>query len=136
MKHNAHVRAHPAVRLADNNNCTVRALSRAFGISYVAAYCMAQKFGRPHGNGYSWDSYRETIRYLAKIHGKKLVCLNHKESRRDYGKTIVSAQRRLSATETVFFNVRGHTMCFRDGETNDWADGRRHHIWQVWRLTS
>jgi hypothetical protein len=97
---------------------------------------MAQQFGRKHNCGYAWGDYLDTIKCLAKRHGKKVEVLSHMDSRRDYGKTITSAQRRLSATETVFFNVRGHTMCFKNGETNDWAGGRRHHIWQVWRLTS
>ena len=114
----------------------MKAVKNAFDISYPHAYELLRAAGRPHGNGLSWDSYARVIKRLAKQRGMKLEMLSRRDSRRDYGKTVVSAQRRLGRTETVFFNVRGHTMSFRQGYTNDWADGRRHHIWQVWRLTS
>ena len=132
--HNAHCSAHPCFK--DNNNCTVRSVKNAFDISYQRAYEECRRDGRPHGNGYSWGSYLLTVKRLAKQHGKRVEVLGQRDARRDYGKTVVSAQRRLARGETAIFNVRGHTMCFRNRYTNDWADGRRHHIWQVWRITS
>lgn len=131
---NAHVMQHPCWN--DNNNCTVRAIKNAFDISYPHAYEALKQAGRPHGCGLPWESYRACIKVLAKKRGMKLESLDYRTSRREYGKTVVSAQRRVGRHETVFFNVRSHTMSFRQGYTNDWADGRRHHIWQVWRLTS
>lgn len=130
----AHVMAHPCWK--DNNNCTVKSLKNTFDISYPRAYEEAKRDGRPHGNGYSWGSYLRTVERLAKEQGRKVERIGRAKARRDYGKTIVSAQRRLGRGETAIFNVRGHTMSFRNGYTNDWADGRRHHIWEVWRITS
>ena len=132
--HTAHVMAHPVYR--DSANCTVRAIKNLFDLSYPAAYEEARKDGRKHGCGYKWDKYYGTVKRLAKARGMKVQRLKTGPSRRDYGKTVVSAQRRLARGESVIFNVRGHTMSYVDGYTNDWADGRRHHIWQVWRLTS
>ena len=132
--HTAHVMAHPCYR--DNNNCTVRSVKNLFDLSYPAAYEACKEFGRRHGCGYSWTGYHDTVYHLAKQRGLKVDRLDRRQSRRDYGKTVVSAQRRLARGESVIFNVRGHTMSFVDGYTNDWADGRRHHIWEVWRLTA
>lgn len=130
----SHVAKHPCFR--DGNNCTVKAVKNAFGISWVSAYLECQKDGRRHNHGYSWAMYAKTMARLAKQRGLKLKMLDYQQSRKDYGKTVVSAQKALTATETVIFNVRGHTMCFNKGYTNDWANGRRHHIWQVWRICS
>ena len=132
--HTAHVMAHPCYN--DNNNCTVRSVKNLFDLSYPAAYEACKEFGRRHGCGYSWVSYNDTVTHLAKQRGLKVERLQRHQARRDYGKTVVSAQRRLARGESVIFNVRGHTMSYVDGYTNDWADGRRHHIWEVWRLTS
>jgi len=131
---NSHVMRHPCWK--DNANCTVKAVKNAFDISYPHAYEVLRAAGRPHGHGLPWDSYARAIKRLAKQRGMKLEMLSCFDSVRDYGKTIVTAQRRVARNETVFFNVRGHTMSIRRGYTNDWADGRRHHIWQVWRLTA
>lgn len=128
----SHVAKHPAFR--DNANCTVKAVKNAFGLSWVKAYEECKADGRPHGNGYCWAKYQHTVRRLAKERGLKLEVLKYRKARQDYGKTVLSAQRRLTASETVFFNVRGHTMSFNKGYTNDWADGRRHHVLSVWRL--
>jgi hypothetical protein len=132
--HQAHLAKHPCWK--DNNNCTVRSVKNAFGISQIRAYEECKRDGRPHGDGYNWGSYYQTVKRLAAEQGRKVDRLMRDEARRDYGKTVVSAQRRLGRGETVIFNVRGHTMSYRNGFTNDWADGRRHHIWEVWRLTS
>lgn len=131
---NAHVMKHPCYR--DSANCTVRSVKNLFDLSYPAAYEACKQGGRRHGCGYSWSSYLHTIKRLAKQRGLKVDRLDQWQSRRDYGKTIVTAQRRLAKGESVVFNVRGHTMSYVDGYTNDWADNRRHHIWEVWRLTS
>lgn len=145
MRHNAHVcewkervccythiTCHPAYR--DENNCTVKALRNAFGLSFPAAYEALKAYGRKHGSGLPWASYLACVKQHAKQRGLKVEVLKWSQARRDYGKTVVSAQRRLAKGETVIFNVRGHTMCYRDGYTNDWADGRRHHINSIWRI--
>jgi len=117
---------HPAYR--DNRNCTVRALRDALGIHLISAYVLMREQGRKHGRGvYPAD----TARYYRNIAGKlgfTYSKLASRDAQRDYGKTIVSAQRALAPHQRVVFGVRGHVIGFHQAQTTDWADNRRHHI--------
>ena len=117
---------HPAYR--DNRNCTVRALRDALGIHLISAYVLMREQGRKHGRGvYPAD----TARYYRNIAGElgyQYSQLANTDAWRDYGKTIVTAQRALAHHQRVVFSVRGHVIGFHNGQSRDWADGRRHHI--------
>ena len=117
---------HPAYR--DKRNCTVRALRDALGIHLISAYVLMREQGRKHGRGvYPAD----TARYYRNIAGKlgfTYSKLASRDAQRDYGKTIVSAQRALAPHQRVVFGVRGHVIGFHQAQTTDWADNRRHHI--------
>ena len=117
---------HPAYR--DNRNCTVRALRDALGIHLITAYELMKEQGRKHGRGVY---PRETATYYRNIAGKlgyQYSKLANIDVWRDYGKTIVTAQRSLAPHQRVVFSVRGHVIGFSNGQSSDWADGRRHHI--------
>lgn len=117
---------HPAYR--DNRNCTVRALRDALGIHLISAYVLMREQGRVHGRGVHPFS---TERYYSNIAGQlgfTYSKLYGRDAHRDYGKTIVTAQRALAKHQRVVFGVRGHVIGFANGETSDWADNRRHHI--------
>ena len=87
---------------------------------------------RPHDSEQTFEAYR-AVNAMAKQHGMKVTRLKRREAQRDYGKTVVSAQRNIRPNQRVIFNVRGHTMGFHNG-TSDWANGRRHHIGTVWEI--
>ena len=130
MRHSVHGATmqylHPAYR--DNRNCTVRALRDALGIHLIDAYVRMREQGRKHGRGvYPAD----TARYYRNIAGElgyQYSQLANTDAWRDYGKTIVTAQRALAHHQRVVFSVRGHVIGFHNGQSRDWADGRRHHI--------
>jgi hypothetical protein len=117
---------HPAYR--DKRNCTVRALRDCLGIHIISAYVLMREQGRKHGRGvYPAD----TARYYRNIAGQlgfNYSKLATRDAQRDYGKTIVSAQRALAPHQRVVFGVRGHVIGFHKAQTTDWADNRRHHI--------
>ena len=125
------VARHPAYR--DNDNCTVRALRDTFDIELITAYEHMKAHGRKHGRRATWDQYRKAVRTMAKLHGMIVNELTRAQAHRDYGKTVVSAQRNMRPNQRVILNVRGHTMGFYNG-TSDWANGRRHHINNVWEI--
>ena len=117
---------------SDTNNCTVRAVANAFGWSMVRSYHHLERHGRKHRRGPSWGAYRTAVKAACKATGRKLV----DEAVPSYGKTIKTLERRLTASETVIVNVRGHTLSYRNQYTNDWAESRRHHVNEVWRITN
>ena len=117
---------HPAYR--DNRNCTVRALRDALGIHLISAYVLMREQGRVHGRGVHPFS---TERYYSNIAGQLGFTYNKlatRDAQRDYGRTIVTAQRALANHQRVVFGVRGHVIGFHNAQTTDWADNRRHHI--------
>lgn len=117
---------HPAYR--DNNNCTVRALRDALGIHIITAYVLMREQGRVHGRGVYPPTTTKYYRNIAAQLGYQYSELRGLDAHRDYGKTIVTAQRALSNHQRVVFSVRGHVIGFHNRQTGDWANGRRHHI--------
>lgn len=117
---------HPAYH--DTRNCTVRGLSDALGIHLISAYVLMREQGRVHGRGVYPPT---TTRYYRNIAGKlgyQYSELRGTDAHRDYGRTIMTAQRALTLRERVVFSVRGHVIGFSNGLTSDWANNRRHHI--------
>lgn len=125
----AMVATHPAYN--DDRNCTVRAIEKALGLHRITAYVEMAEQGRKHGRGVMPALTKQAYRNIAGKYGFTYTKLDRRDAHRDYGKTIVSAQRALARHERVIFNVRGHVIGFANCETNDWAEGRRHHITSV-----
>jgi len=117
---------HPAYR--DARNCTVRALRDALGIHIIDAYVSMREQGRKHGRGVMPNLTTRYYRNIAAERGYQYSQLNNLDAWRDYGKTIVTAQRALADHQRVIFSVRGHVLGFHRSQSSDWADGRRHHI--------
>lgn len=131
-KHNWHVRQHPA--LNDTNNCTVRALRDAFGVSIITAYVHMAKHGRPHAKGPTWSGWKRAAKDMAKQRGYYMKTLSRLTARRLYGATIVTAQRKIQPHQRLVINQRGHTMGWSNGQTTDWAEGRRKRTHTVWEF--
>jgi len=117
---------HPAYR--DSNNCTVRALRDALGIHLISAYVLMREQGRKHGRGVYPGATNRYYRNIAAKLGYQYSTLANIDAWRDYGKTIVTAQRALADHQRVVFCVRGHVIGFHNRQSTDWADGRRHRI--------
>jgi hypothetical protein len=117
---------HPAYR--DTNNCTVRALRDSLGIHLISAYVLMREQGRKHGHGVYPPNTAKYYRNIAGQLGFQYSELCGLDAHRDYGRTIVTAQRALAPHQRVVFSVRGHVLGFHGGQTSDWANGRRHHI--------
>lgn len=115
--------SHPAYD--DDNNCTVRALSVAFEQPLHVIYDLLKQRGRRHGRGMHTPSYHKALRELADQFGYVATPV---DARRDYGKTVVSAARRVMANERCIFQTSGHTLAVVGGTVHDWTDGRRNHI--------
>ena len=117
---------HPAYR--DSNNCTVRALRDALGIHLISAYVLMREQGRKHGRGVYPPTTTKYYRNIAANLGYQYSELRGLDAHRDFGKTVVTAQRALAPHQRVVFSVRGHVLGFHQGRTADWANNRRHHI--------
>lgn len=123
---------HPAYR--DTNNCTVRALCDVFGVHLITAYEHMAKHGRPHRSGPTWSRWKRAAKAMAKQKGYYMRTLSRLTSRRLYGATIVTAQRKIKPHQRLVINQRGHTMGWANSHTNDWAAGRRKRTHTVWEF--
>ena len=117
---------HPAYR--DDRNCTVRALRDALGIHLISAYVLMRDQGRKHGRGVYPPTTTKYYRNIAAALGFQYSELRGLDAHRDYGRTVVTAQRALAPHQRVVLSVRGHVLGFHQGRTGDWANNRRHHI--------
>ena len=141
-KHNEHVQHwrrvhqhrndhwHPCMR--DRADCTVKAIQNAFGWSKVRAYHHNEKYGRKHGRAMNDRRWQAAFKNAGLITGREIKECDVS----DYGKTLASLEKALSPTETVIVNVRRHTLSYRQGYTNDWAESRRLRVQEIWRVAS
>ena len=56
------------------------------------------------------------------------------QAKREYGKTLLTAERELMAHERVVFEVKGHVIGFHNNASNDSAQGRRQRIEAIYRF--
>ena len=124
---------HPVWR--DPNNCVPRALHQATGLHPITVYQICKQFGeREHGQGMTVDKMWLAFKAAAKLIGMRVEYISGQEAKREYGKTVLTAERELMAHERVVFEVKGHVIGFHNKASNDSAQGRRQRIEAVYRF--
>ena len=124
---------HPVYR--DPNNCVPRALHQATGLPPITVYQICMDFGgREHGKGMTVDKMWLAFEAAAKLTGMRVEYIAGQQAKREYGKTLLTAERELMAHERVVFEVKGHVIGFHDSASNDSAQGRRQRIKAIYRF--
>lgn len=117
----------------ETNDCTVRAITAATGLTYDQVHAAMKARGRKNRKGSSIATMQDACNDL----GFQMRQLNSDEYS---AKTILTAQRdrKLKAINHagrgVILNVRGHVAGMVEGEILDWAEGRRHRIRSVFEV--
>ena len=125
---------HPVYR--DPNNCAPRALYQVTGLHPITVYHICKQFGeREHGQGMTVGKMWLAFEAAAKIIGMRVEYLTGQQAKREYGKTLLTAERQLMGHERVVFEVKGHVIGFHNNASNDAAQGRRHRIKAAYRFT-
>lgn len=109
--------------VGDNNDCAVRALSTATGISYAECSEMFQLAGRRKDCGTPWS-------YAVNVHeGIGLVKI------KTYRETINQFVAAHPAGAFVVY-IHGHAIAVVDGIIHDWqhTTGPRHQVWGAWAV--
>jgi len=114
----------------ENNDCTVKALTAATGLTYDECHHALAKQGRKPRRGCNFHT-------MGKRAAKELGFLMEALDWRDYdAKTCISAERdRKLAKGRYVLQVRGHVAALVDGKVVDWSQGRRHRIRAVYAFT-
>ena len=106
----------------DTNFCTVVSIACAFNWSAGKAHRLLAKHGRPHRRGPSWEAYSRALEEACKKSGRSLSYL------KDFNGMTINRFAKEHPTGTYMIAVKGHVICLKDGEFQDWtADtaGRR-----------
>lgn len=111
----------------DNNSCAVIALATATQTPHKQAYKTLEKLGRKHKDGTYTHQSLNAIEQL----GFKYERVND-----DYptAKTPISAVKVLPKNKTFMVRVSGHIFTIRNGVVEDWTDGRKHRIIDIWEV--
>ena len=124
---------HPVWR--DPNNCVLRALHQVTGLYPIIIYQICKEFGgREHGKGMTVGKMWLAFEAAAKLTGMRLEYIAGQQAKREYGKTLLTAERELVAHERVVFEVKGHVIGFHSNASNDSAQGRRQRIRAAYRF--
>jgi len=103
---------------SDNNNCSVIAFSNGFGIPYQDAYERLAKFGRKHGEGMSFTSFKSAVDmfafekgYIDSVYGKPDKPMTVKSLPEHHPKGL------------FFFEIHRHVAVMVDGQVLCWCKG-------------
>ena len=114
----------------ETNDCTVKALTAATGLTYDECHAALAKTGRKNRKGCHWF-----------IQGPKAAeALGFKMRRMDRNeysaKTMITAERdRKLRTGNFVCQVSRHVAAVIDGEVIDWSQGKRKRIQDVYECT-
>ena len=124
---------HPVYR--DHNNCALRALHQATGLHPITVYQICRQVGgREHGKGMTVHQMWLAFEAAAKLTGMRVEYIPGHQAKREYGKTLRTAERQLMAHERVVFEVKGHAIGFYNNASNDSFQGRCHRIEAAYRF--
>lgn len=114
----------------EHNDCTVKALTAATGLSYDQCHAALAKHGRKHRKGCHFASVGKKA---AADLGFLMETLPWDSYR---AKTCITAERdRALRNGRYVLQVRRHVAAMIDGEVCDWSQGRRHRLQAVYSFT-
>lgn len=106
----------------ENNFCTVVSIACAFNWSAGKAHRLLAKHGRPHRKGPKWTDYTLALQEAAEKEGRSVSFF------KNFNGMTINRFAKEHPTGTFIIAVKGHVICLKDGEFQDWtADtaGRR-----------
>lgn len=115
--HSIHDPKHKAGFTNETNDCAVRAMANAFGISYERAHAAMKANGRKDRKG----AYNLTIHNaITQEHGgKRAVQLNHIGTGKDQRQVTIGTFCKFRTTGSYYCIVRGHAFAIVDGVVQD-----------------
>lgn len=114
----------------ENNDCTVKALTAATGLTYDECHAALKTAGRKNRRG--CHMHREGVAAATAL-GFHMTRLGPHQYN---AKTMITAERDRNLKKGRFvLRVRGHVAALIDGKVIDWSQGRRHRINAVYAVT-
>ena len=141
----------------ESNDCTVKALAIATGISYEQAHGLLALRGRSHRKGthmsnvwtamasIGWQKTTVVDRKKIELHDS-YIRLGHKMTTTDKvkkmkkhrlypAKTIKTLADYLPSRGIFLVETASHVLCVRAGQIHDWTKNRRHRITKIHNIS-
>lgn len=99
----------------ETNFCTVVSIACAFNWSAGKAHRLLAKHGRPHRRGPKWTDYSMALEEACKKEGRSVSYL------KDFNGMTINRFAKEHPTGTFIIAVKGHVICLKDGEFQDWT---------------
>ena len=115
--HTIHDPKHTAGFTNETNDCAVRAMANAFGISYERAHAAMKAAGRKDRKGTYNLTIHNTI--TQEYDGKKAVQLNHIGTGKDQRQVSIGTFCKYRTTGSYYCIVRGHAFAVVNGVVQD-----------------
>ena len=95
--------------------CTVVSIACAFNWSAGKAHRLLAKHGRPHRRGPKWTDYTLALQEAAEKAGRSVSFFNN------FNGMTINRFAKEHPTGTFIIAVKGHVICLKDGEFQDWT---------------
>ncbi|MCA9072528.1 MAG: hypothetical protein KDA84_26570 [Planctomycetaceae bacterium] len=111
-----------AESLNEHNDCAVKAVAVAAGVSYQLAHDTLKANGR--------KDRKRTKPYMTFVALSDLGFTCHQIQVK--AKTVRTIEKELNPNLVYLIKTRGHVLAYRDGRIQDWTQGRLHRIKAVY----
>lgn len=118
-----------SAEMNERNDCTVKAIAIACDKPYRMVHAMLKAEGRRDRQGCYLPAQFATFNKL----GYKLTEVAG-EAPFKFGGTVTTLTKRLPSKGNFVAYVRGHIIAVKNGKIEDWTEGRRHRILQVYKV--
>lgn len=115
--HSIHDPKHKAGFTNETNDCAVRAMANAFGISYPRAHAAMKVAGRQDRKGTAVGVIDKVV--TQEHNGKRAVRLNHIGTGKDQRQVSIGTFCKYRTTGSYYCIVRGHAFAIVDGVVQD-----------------
>ena len=143
----------------ERNDCAVRAVAVATGVSYQTAHAALRVQGRKDRDGtYPCETHKavQSLRFQLEDVTEQYAGKREYRTRKFWSidrwgyeyeqerttatrlgpvKTVTTAEKYLPKDRVFIVFVREHVLCVRDGKAQDCTSGRRHHVKSIYRVT-
>jgi len=110
------------IRYTETNDCTVRAISQAFNITYEASHALCKAYGRVDRAGFHVDA-----KLLGAMRDRLFILDQYT------GKVVSSVLKLIDPLGTYICLVDGHMFCIRNQKSLDGFDNSRKRIRRIFK---
>lgn len=118
-----------SAEIGEDNDCAVKAVAIACDVPYRMAHSLLKSEGRRDKRGTPTYMIHRAIKGL----GFNMTEVEGKAPFR-FGGTITTLTRKLPSNGMYLAYTATHVLMVKNGKLEDWTEGRRHRIQQVFKV--